>query len=231
MLIKEMITDDKPRERLIKYGKNNLTYEDLLAIILRTGTKSLSVKDIATNILLKIDNISELRDLSLNELTNIKGLKEVKAITLIAAIELGRRVYANNILKPKIQLNKPILVYNAFANLLVNSSQEQFLAVYLNTQKKLINYKIIFTGTVDHSLVHPRDIFKEAYRLSASAIIIIHNHPSGDITPSKEDILLTKNLREISKIMGVLIIDHIIIGDNKYFSFMENNMLMDVKEN
>ena len=225
MLIKEMINEEKPRERLIKYGEKNITNEDLISIILRTGTKNNSVKELSSQILLKVNAINNLKNISLNDLVSIKGLKNVKAITLIAAIELGRRVYEENSLKPKMQLNSSKIVYQTFAKIIDNSSQEHFLAIYLDTQKRLIDYKILFTGTVDYSLVHPRDIFKEAYRLSASAIIIMHNHPSGISSPSQDDIDLTKNLRNISKIMSIPIIDHLIIGKNEYYSFLEHNQI------
>lgn len=225
MLIKEMLDEEKPRERLIKYGVNNLSNEELIAIILRTGSKEVSVRDLARQIINNVKSINDLKYLSISELSKIKGLKKVKAVTLIAAIELGRRVYDEHIINDKIIINSTTIAYNYFSKLLKSSHQEQFLAIYLDTKKKLIDYKILFKGTVDYSLVHPRDIFKEAYRLSASSIIIMHNHPSGEVTPSNDDQKLTNQLVEISKLMCIPIIDHLIIGQDNYYSFLENNSI------
>lgn len=222
MLIKEMLEEEKPRERLIKYGSNNLSNEELIAIILRTGSKEISVKELARQIINNVKTINDLKYLSISELSKIKGLKKVKAVTLIAAIELGKRVYDMHIINDQITINSTTSAYQYFSKLLNTSQQEQFLAIYLDTKKKLIDYKILFTGTVDYSLVHPRDIFKEAYRLSASSIIIMHNHPSGEVSPSQDDLKLTNQLLEISKIMCIPILDHLIIGNNKYYSFLEN---------
>lgn len=225
MLIRDLPNPEKPRERLIKYGVENLTNEDLLAIILRNGTKDISVKDLALEVMKKVNEISELKKISIHDLVLIKGIKEIKAITLIAAIELGRRVYNHETMTPKMIINNTSIVYNTFRHLLEGKEQEEFLAVYLDVKKRLIDYKMLFKGTIDYSIVHPRDIYKEAYRNSASAIIILHNHPSGDVTPSPDDIELTKQLKNIGLIMGIPIIDHLIIGQNRYYSFLEAEKL------
>lgn len=225
MLIKEMMDEEKPRERLLKYGVKNLSNEELISIILRTGTKNISVKELSNQILLKLNNLSDLNNITIHDLISIKGLKEVKAITLISAIELGKRVNGSNVIKPKIVINTSNVAYEVFKDLINIKNQEQFLAVYLDTKKRLISYEILFKGTVDYSLIHPRDVFREAYKVSASSIIIMHNHPSGEIIPSKDDLEITKNLVQISKTMGIPIIDHLIIGNNKYFSFLEHDKL------
>lgn len=219
-LIKDLPISDRPRERFLKYGKENLSNNELISILLNNGTKNMSVKELSDNILKEINDISELKNLTLNKLKNIKGIGEVKAITLLSALELGKRVYYQNN-KTKIKMNRADLIYEYLKDELINETQEHFYALYLDSKKNLIDKKLLFVGTLNKSIVHPREIFKHAYLLSASSIIVVHNHPSGDTIPSKEDIILTKQLVEIGKINGILIIDHIIIGNN-YYSFYEN---------
>ena len=212
-------TSEMPRERFIKYGVNNLQTSELISIILNTGTNNKSILELSNNILDLVDNIYELKDLTLNKLKTIEGIGDVKAIKLLSAIELGKRVY-NDKTYNKIKLNSALKVYE-FIKDEFSDNQEYFYAIYLDTKNNFIDKKLLFIGTINKSIVHPREIFKYAYLLSASKIICVHNHPSGEIEPSKEDILLTKNLIEISLIQGISIIDHIIIG-NGYYSFKEN---------
>ncbi len=222
LLIKELSDNEKPRERLKNYGVSSLSNEELISIILRTGTKSLSVKDVSQNIL---KEISDLKDLTINKLLQIKGIGEVKAITLIASVELGKRLYTKSIIKKDIKLTNVEAVYNLFKDYFYNLKQEQFIVIYLDTKKKLIDYKLLFIGTIDQSTVHPREIFKNAYLMSASYIICIHNHPSGVCNPSNEDLVFTNKLLEISKLMLIPLLDHLIIGNNEYYSFLENNLI------
>ena len=222
VLIKDIPILDRPRERFIKYGVNNLSNEELLSIVLKNGYKDYSVKDISNNILKDIKDITELKYKSINELTKIKGIGKVKAITLLSSIELGKRVYQDkdNI---DIKLNSSKLIYNYIKDKLKYKKQEYFYVLYLDSKKYLIDEKLLFIGTLDKSNVHPREIFKYAYLNSSKSIVLIHNHPSGDALPSKEDILFTNNILEISKIMGITVIDHLIIGNNNYYSFYDNN--------
>ena len=224
ILVKDIPILDRPRERLLKYGVINLSNEELLSIVLKNGTKNESVMSLSYNILKSINNITNLKDISINKLTKINGIGEVKAITLIAAIELGRRVYQeqNNI---KVLLNDSKLIYNLLHDELYDKKQEYFIVLYLDNKKYLIEKKILFIGTINYSTVHPREVFKYAYLYSSSSIIIVHNHPSGDVLPSKNDINLTKTLIEIGKINNIPIIDHIIIGNNNYYSFYLEGML------
>lgn len=220
ILIKDIPINDRPRERLIKYGVQNISNEDLISIILKTGTKDMSVKELSNNILSKYTDISNLKDLEINSIMKIKGVGKVKAIELIAAIELGRRVYFDkNIEETKIKGSKD--VYNYFNDLLKDKKQEYFYALYLDNKKKVISKKLLYVGTINGSVAHPREIFKMAYLVSASFIICVHNHPSGDPTPSNEDIVFTNNLIEIGKLNNIPILDHIVIGKNSYYSFFE----------
>lgn len=216
---------DKPRERLYMYGSENLSNEELIAIILKTGTKNVSVKELALKLLEIVGDISKFRDIGINTLMKIDGIGRVKAIEIKAALELGRRVYMNSDSIDKITLNSAGAIYEYFYDILSDKKQEYFYCVYVDTKGKYIDKKCLFIGTINSSIVHPREIFKEAYLLSANGIICVHNHPSGDATPSKEDKAITKKIKEISVIHGINFIDHIIIGSGNYFSFYENNML------
>lgn len=223
MKLKELPVNELPRERLINYGVESLTNEELLSIILRTGTKNISVKEVSNNILTSISNINELNDIELNELSKIKGVGIVKAVTLKASIELGKRV-SNIEISNLMKLNNSDIVHDTFKSLFIGLKQEKLLAIYLDNKKRLISYKIITIGTKDETMFHPRDIIYNAIKCNASGIIIIHNHPSGDITPSKADIKMTNNLIESCDIVGIPILDHLITNTKNYYSFFKEMM-------
>ena len=213
---------EKPRERLVNFGKENLSNEELIAIVLRTGTKDVSAKLLATKILGKFKNISELQNANINNLSDIKGMGKIKSIELIAAIELGRRVYATvpNIYNKYENANK---IYDGFKDVIMNNKQENFYTLYFDIKQNLIDYKLLFKGTLNITTVHPREIFREAFLLNAASFVIIHNHPSGDPLPSVPDIEITNQIEKISKIMGINFLDHIIFGNKKFFSFYEES--------
>lgn len=223
VMIKDIPDNEKPRERMIKYGVENISNEDLLAITIKTGTRSSSAKHIANLILSQVNDIKELRDYNISKFINIKGIGYVKAIELLAALELGRRVYYEKEISIKTKLNNPDSIYEYFKYKINDKKQEHFYCLYLDNSKKLIDYKMLFVGTINMSLVHPREIFKNAYLLSATSIICLHNHPSGNALPSEEDKRLTSNLVKTGKLLGIEIIDHIIIGDTNFYSFFENH--------
>lgn len=222
---KNLPNKDKPRERFLKVGEKNLTNEELLEIVIKTGTKNYSLKELSCQILEKISDITKLKELSIRELTNIKGIGVVKAIEIKSAIELGRRVYEETTIDNVIECTNPINIINYFNYLFKDKKQEEFYVLYLDNKKKYLSHKLLFVGSINYSIVHPRDIFREAYLISASYIICIHNHPSGDATPSKEDIDITKKIKEISCIHSIPLIDHIVIGNNNYYSFYEDKNL------
>lgn len=220
MNIKNIPINDRPRERLISNGVRNISNEDLISIILRTGTKDKSVKDLALIILNKFGDVRNMRDIELNDILSINGIGKVKAIELIASIELGRRVLEDkNIINISIRSTND--VYEYFNSLLKDKKQEYFYVLYLDNKKKIICNKLLYVGTINGSVAHPREIFKSAYLNSASFIICVHNHPSGDPTPSNEDIIFTNNLIEIGKLNNIPVLDHIVIGNNCYYSFFE----------
>ena len=219
--IKELPVDERPRERLLSVGVNNLSNVELLSIILKTGTKDKSVKDLAIDIMKDIKDISMLKDVSVNKLKSIKGIGEVKAIELVAAIELGRRVF-KSCRKEKVVLNNSKSIWEYSKEFFDFKKQECFYCLYFNNKQELIERKLLFMGTINRSVVHPREIFKEAYLLSASSIVCLHNHPSGDVSPSREAIEFTRSIMEIGRLQGIPIVDHLIIGEDSYYSFYEN---------
>ena len=219
MKIKDLPICDRPRERLINVGVENISNEELLAIILKTGTKDKSVKVLASEVLSKINSLNNLEMININTFKDISGLGKVKTIELMAAIELGKRIFIKNENNKKIKYDNPDNIYKENLYLFKGRKQEYFYCLYLDSKNNLIERKLLFMGTINRSIVHPREIFKEAYLSSASKIICMHNHPSGDITPSIEDIRLTKSLIEIGKLQGITLADHLIISDDNYYSF------------
>lgn len=222
---KNIPESDKPRERLYQYGSENLSDEELISIILKTGTKGMSVKEVSLKLLENVGDIKRLKDIGINTLMGINGIGRVKAIEIKAAIELGRRIYIENNKLSGVILNNSLKIYEYFKDLVGNKKQEYFYTVYVDTKGRYIDKKCLFVGTINNSIVHPREIFKEAYLLSANGIICIHNHPSGDPTPSKEDVVITRKIKEIAMIHGIKLVDHLIVGVNSYYSFYEDNKL------
>ena len=222
--VKELPKNERPRERLLYYGIKNLSNEELLAILLKTGTKDMNSKMLSSYMLKELGGIHAFQNCSYQKLSNIKGIGTAKACTILAAMEFGKRVYQKEqILFQKFEDAYQIASY--YQDKMGKLKQENFLCIYLDVTKKLIHEKTLFIGTLNRSLVHPREIFKEAYQVSASSIICIHNNPSGEVLPSKEDILFTSQLVKVGRMLGIDVIDHIIIGDEKYYSFFENHRI------
>ena len=226
MKIKDMPKTEMPRERMLKYGVENLSNIDLLSIILRTGVKDVNVTELASIILSQVGGINKLANVGVRELSNIKGMGSVKAITLLAAIELGNRVN-NKEIDFNMRLSNGNLIHSAFKRYFINLTQEKFMAIFLDSKKRLISYKVISIGTLDKALVHPRDIFNEAIKNTASSIVVMHNHPSGSLSPSSEDIELTKRLIECGRMMNIPVIDHIITNGKEYYSFYDEYFVED----
>jgi DNA repair protein RadC len=219
-IVKEMPKEERPRERLLAQGVKALSNEELIAIILRTGRKDLSVIELSKNVLYHLDALSDLKNMKAEELMQVSGIKEAKACTLIAAIELGRRL-SQKIAVPKKRIESSHDIYYLFAHELAHLTQEHFMCVYLNTKSEIIKSETLFIGTINQTLIHPREIFRQAVKMSASAIIFVHNHPSGDANPSKADIKATEQLSEASHLMGIDLVDHIIIGHFEFYSLKE----------
>lgn len=224
MKLKALPKNELPRERLIQNGASNLSNEELLSIILRTGVRDVSVKEVSSNVLSSVESIQDLAHISIDELSSIKGVGLVKAVTLLASLELGKRVYSKGI-EMNVLLNNTVLVHDTFKSLFKSLLQEKFVAIYLNTKKELIGYDILFVGTIDSTSFHPREVLRGAIKRSASAIVVMHNHPSGSVVPSNNDILLTKQLKMSCDVVGIPLIDHLITNGNDYYSFFDNGVI------
>lgn len=220
MLIKDLPECEKPRERMLEYGVENLSNVDLLSIILRNGIKDISVKEVAINILNNVESINDLSSLGVRELSNIKGVGPVKAITLLASIELGKRVSIKEA-KANMSLSNKEKIHEVFKKFFINENQEKFLAIFLDNKKCLINYKILFIGTNNASIAHPREVFMEAIKANASAVVVMHNHPSGNVLPSEEDKNITEKLIQSGHMLGIPLLDHIITNGEEYYSFYD----------
>lgn len=218
--------DEMPRERLMYYGVDNLSNEELLMIIINSGSKNYSVKDISNNILKEFSGIDNLKSANINNLESVDGVGRVKAILIVACVELGRRIFQETKVRDLISCTNPENIVSYFNYLFKDVYQEEFYVLFLNNKKKLISYKKIFVGSINSSVSHPREIFKEAYLVSASFIICIHNHPSGDATPSLQDVKVTKSLMDIGNMHAIYLVDHIIVGKDSYYSFYEDNNVL-----
>ncbi len=222
-LIKNMPAEDRPYEKCLERGTEVLTDAELLAVILRTGSNGRSSKELAQEVLSLYNvkkGIVSLNHLRLEELLRVKGIGKVKAIQILCIAELSKRMAINK--APALPImNDPKSVADYFAESLRHKEVEHFYVLLFSTKNQLLKQVEISKGTVNASIVSPREIFEEALRYHAVNIILLHNHPSGDATPSKEDILVTKRIEECGKLLGVNLIDHIIIGDLEYRSLKE----------
>lgn len=220
MRLKEMPDDEKPRERIIKYGVSNVSNEDLISVIIGSGFKNVNVKEVSSILLSKINEINNLDELSIRELTSIKGIGKVKALSIIAAIELGKRVSSIKV-PERVLLNNTDLVHKYFAKMIAKEKQENLLVILLDNKKRLISYQNMFKGTDNSSIVGIKEILNYAIKERASAFIIMHNHPSGEVIPSEADIKLTKSLIESGKLIGIYLVDHIVTNGVEYYSFFK----------
>ena len=225
MMIREMAAIEKPREKALHYGIETLSNAELLALLLRCGTKSQSALELAQMILSQVGGMNQLPHLSLNELTSIKGIKNAKALEILGCIELAKRMQE---IKDPIHmiLRSDKDVYEYMRMKLAFDKQEKFMVIYLDTKSQIIKEKVIFIGTLDGSIVHPREVYKEAISCSAAAIICIHNHPSGHCEPSPADIETTRNLNDVGNLMGIPLLDHVILTKNAYFSFKAHQLVL-----
>ncbi|MFA5773395.1 MAG: DNA repair protein RadC [Candidatus Paceibacterota bacterium] len=219
MKIKDLQKVDLPREKLAKYGSEKLKDYELLALLLGSGIQGLNVLELSKKILVKIKKIG-IKKITLKDLLEIKGLGSAKASQITALLELGKRLNTEN--KPEILSASDVWNFCADIRTL---QRENFVAFYLDTQNCLIERQTISIGTLNASLVHPREVFEPALSFHAASIIIAHNHPSGDLEPSPEDKEVTKRLVEAGKILGINIIDHIILSKSGYLSFQQAKIL------
>ena len=223
--IKEIPLNDRPREKMAVNGAAVLTDAELIAILLRTGTAEKSAIDIASEMTADGGLYKRLAGITrLNELTNIKGLGQAKAATVLAALEIGRRIASAKPIE-KIHFSCPQDVADFLMPRLRYAAKEQFVVVLLNSKNKVIGTEVVSEGSLSSSIVHPREVYGPAILHHAAAIMVAHNHPSGDPKPSTEDKEATSLLSRSGKVLGIPMIDHVIIGDGNYYSFLENEAL------
>ncbi|OIJ10563.1 hypothetical protein BKP37_18710 [Anaerobacillus alkalilacustris] len=220
LMIRDVPSGERPRERLLKEGAQALSNHELIATILGSGTKQESVIQLSQRILHHFNGLRLLKEATVEELKSIKGIGDTKAVQLLAAIELGSRIHKLQV-EDRFIIRSPEDVSRYVMEDMRFLTQEHFVCLYLNTKNHVIFKKTIFIGSLNASIVHPREIYKEAFRHSAASIICLHNHPSGDPAPSREDIEVTKRLVESGKVIGIEVLDHIIIGEKKFVSLKE----------
>ncbi|MDP2682453.1 MAG: DNA repair protein RadC [Deltaproteobacteria bacterium] len=225
--IKDWPEDDRPREKLIKLGPENLSSAELLAIILRTGSKGKSALDHAKTLINTYDGFKGIELASVDELKKTEGIKGIgpaKATQIKAVFEIAKRYSAEKI-KTGEGFHSSIQVFNHFHESIRSKKKEVFIAVLLDGKNRMLRDVKISEGSLTSSIVHPREVFNPVIRDSAAAVILVHNHPSGDPAPSREDKEITKRLKEVGELIGVKVLDHIIIGDGRYISFADEGIL------
>jgi DNA repair protein RadC len=220
MKIKEIQNSERPREKLRSLGIRSLNDAELLAILLRSGIAGKSAIQLAQELLSLCGSINNLSALDVNTLESIKGIKGVKASEVLALCEVSRRMAQQASLEVDV-IDQPSRLVNWLKKELGSSQQEQFMVVFLNTKNHIIGYKILYMGGLDRSIVHPREVYKEALKVSAARIIAVHNHPSGDVSPSENDRLVTKVLEEAGDTMGIPLLDHLIVSHYGYTSLRQ----------
>ena len=219
IVIRDLPTAERPREKLLKFGKDSLSNRELLAIILRVGTRQISALGLADEVLVHFGSLRNLQEASCEELQAIEGIGLAKAAQILAALELGRRVQAS--LKTSSIIRTPKDASDLVMEKLRYLDREVMQLLILDTKNQVIATPLVSVGILDASMVHPREVFKDCIRRSAASVILVHNHPSGDPTPSDNDIKVTDRLRRAGEILGIDVLDHIIIGDNRFVSLKE----------
>jgi len=222
MKIKDIPLANRPRERLKEKGAEALSNAELLAIILQKGTRNENVIDMSNRLISKF-SIDKLSECTLSELKTIPGIGEAKATQIVALFELTKRVKGGVICEKVINNSEDIAKH--YMEKLKDKKKEYFIAVFLDSKNKVIKDEVISIGTLNVSIVHPRELFKEAIKNSANSLILVHNHPSGDILPSDTDLHITKELENVGKMLQLNLLDHIIVSDKEYYSFKDKNWI------
>ena len=221
-MIKDLPYLDKPREKALAFGINNLSDAELIAILLRTGAKDISALQVAQNIIKEIGEIANINMVTVERLSQIKGVGKAKALTILSAIEIGKRTLKVN---NNIKINNSKDIYNYVKYYFFKKSQELFMLLFLDNNKSIITTKIIYKGNTNRLSITAREVFKEAVLHASNIIVLVHNHPGGSIYPSKNDISTTRNLIVAGKVLQIQILDHLIVTDNNYYSFFDNGDL------
>ena len=223
-MIRELPNFEKPREKALKYGLRSLSTRELLALVIRHGTNGCSALDLAEDIITKTNGLKGLGKANIKDLCEIKGISKVKALELLVPFEIARRASEEEV-SEVTYLDNPEKIVNWLKKEIGYEAREHFLVVFLDTSFHIINYKCLFIGTSNASLVYPRDILKEAILLGSTQIILAHNHPSGTLIPSEADIAITEKIIDAAKLMDIRVVDHIIVTSDGYLSFARQDLL------
>lgn len=224
LILRDVPREDRPRERMMAYGADALSHAELLAILVRTGTRSESAVHLASRILQASGGLRGLVDMSIEELTEIRGIGPAKAVQLRAGMELGRRL-AQSRSEERYTIRRPQDAADYMMESMRYLKKEHFVCLFLNTKNHVIGRETLSVGTLNASLVHPREVFRAAIKCSSASIVCLHNHPSGDPAPSPEDVSLTKRLCEAGDLVGIDVLDHIVIGDGRFISLKEQGLM------
>jgi DNA repair protein RadC len=224
LLLRDVPNEERPRERMLQFGAQALSNAELLAILLRTGTFAESAVHLAQKVLIEAGSLRNLVDMSMDQLMTVKGIGPAKALQIQASIELGRRL-ARTTMEDTITIRSPQDVSTYLMEDLRYLQKEHFVCLFLNTKNHVIGQETLSMGSLNASIVHPREVFRAAIKRSSASIICVHNHPSGDPTPSPEDIQMTGRLVEAGQIIGIEVLDHIILGDQNFVSLKEKGFM------
>lgn len=222
--MKDLPLSERPLERFLEGGAATMTTTELLAIMLQTGTRQNSVLELAKQVISGCGSLKDLNEATTEELMKIPGIGKTKAVRVLAGIEFGRRILEAKRDKPQY-LMEPEDGYYLLRTQMQHLTQEHFVVIFLDTKNQVIGKKTIFIGSLNKAIVHPREVFKEAIKRSSASIVCAHNHPSGDPTPSAQDIQLTHRLEEVGELVGIQLMDHLIIGDDQFVSLRERGYL------
>ncbi|HEX2947753.1 MAG TPA: DNA repair protein RadC [Clostridia bacterium] len=226
--MKDIPVNERPYEKLEKYGAETLSNAELLAIVIRTGSMEETSVTLAQRLLTYGGNtggIAFLHDMSVEELKRTKGIGRVKALQIKAVMELSKRVSASLINNNRVTIKSPVEVSSLLMEEMRHLKKEVFKIILLNTKNHIIKYLNVSVGSLNSSIVHPREVFSEAVKAGCSGVLLVHNHPSGDPEPSREDIETTQRLVNAGNILGIKVLDHVVIGDGKYISFKEQGLM------
>lgn len=225
MVIRDLALQERPREKMLSHSVASLSNAELLAIVLQSGSKDESAIQLGQRVLQMLDHgLEDLSHITLEELMTLKGVGVAKACQIMASVELGRRIgKSKRSMLGKV--NSPGTVVAFFQEELRHQNKEQFIVVFLNTKHAITAYEVVSVGSLTASIVHPREVFNKAIRRSAAAILVVHNHPSGQVAPSEEDKRITQRLKEAGNLLGIRLLDHLIIADDDYYSFTEMGLI------
>ncbi len=224
VLIRDLPRDERPRERLERYGPNALSIPELLAILLRVGNPRVSALQLAQQLMSRFGSLRNLAAASVQELSQVSGIGLAKGCQLLAAFELGKRL-ATSSDAPKPIIASPLDAANLVMEDMRYLAKEHFRVLFLDTRHQVINWRDVSIGSLNASIVHPRETFKAAISFTAAAIVLAHNHPSGDPTPSKEDLQLNARMVQAGELIGIPVLDHLIIGDGRFISMKDRGLM------